>query len=100
MLVKRHHLDDKQIAFVCPITHQPPKDSNTGIQLSWRTRVRCGLDTKPSWIITSQTNRIEWPAHDVWTQQHEMPAQVFRSAKKSLLEFHSRGKLAIVNRGR
>lgn len=53
------------IAYVLPITHTPPLKDEHGIEIPRATKIRLGLDTKRSWIITTELNQFAWPGPDI-----------------------------------
>lgn len=50
---------------VVPITHAPPPDPSSGIELPARVKEHLGLDDAPSWVIINEANRSAWPGHDL-----------------------------------
>jgi hypothetical protein len=53
------------VAYVVPITHTPPLKDEDGIEIPQATKRRLGLDTEPSWIVTSELNQFTWPGPDI-----------------------------------
>ena len=50
---------------VAPITHAPPVNIETALQLPALTKERLGLDEQASWIITQEVNVFTWPGPDL-----------------------------------
>jgi hypothetical protein len=55
----------KTTVVVAPITHTPPSDSNSVIEIPTATKRRLGLDDARSWIMTNDLNVFVWPGADV-----------------------------------
>lgn len=51
--------------FVLPITHTRPKNDEDGVEIPPITKRRLGLDDLPSWIITTEYNKFDWPGYDI-----------------------------------
>lgn len=49
------------IVVVCPITHSPPAQDETGIEIPAKVARHLGLDDGRSWIKTHEVNTFEWP---------------------------------------
>jgi hypothetical protein len=73
--------DDGTYVTVLPITTRPPIDPTSAIALPRATKLRLGLDERPSWIITTEANRFRWIGPDV----RPKPGQGVASAKLGLL---------------
>ena len=55
----------RTVTYVLPITHTPPLKEEDGAEIPQATKRRLGLDTKRSWIITTELNRFTWPSPDL-----------------------------------
>jgi hypothetical protein len=53
------------VATVLPITHTPPAESSTAIEIPHATKQRLGLDDERSWIVLAEANRFAWPGPDL-----------------------------------
>jgi hypothetical protein len=62
------------IAMVLPVTHTPPKDLSTAVELPLATKRRLGLDDERSWIIVTEANRFIWPGPDLRPSRPGDPA--------------------------
>lgn len=63
LAVKRTEQDTRVI--VAAVTHAPPTDDASAIEIPVATKRRLGLDDARSWIVTSETNVFRWPGPDV-----------------------------------
>ncbi|WP_247882459.1 hypothetical protein [Azospirillum sp. TSA2s] len=50
---------------VLPITHSPPADLASAVEIPAATKVRLGLDTERSWVVLTEANRFVWPGPDL-----------------------------------
>lgn len=64
VLVVRAVGDETRVT-VAPITHSPPTSLLEAVVLSAATKVRLGLDERPSWIVTNDLNSFSWPGVDL-----------------------------------
>lgn len=46
---------------ILPITHTPPDDETTGVEIPPRVKQALGMDDAPSWVVVSEYNIDEWP---------------------------------------
>ena len=44
-----------------PVTHSPPADPATAIEIPAVTKARLGLDAQRSWIVCNEANVFAWP---------------------------------------
>ena len=58
-------LDGGKAVTVLPITHTPPSDSATAVEIPIATKQRLGLDTQRSWVVLTEANRFQWPGPDL-----------------------------------
>ncbi len=56
---------EKTRVYVLPVTHTKPYESEDGLELLPQWKQHLGLDTQPSWVVTSELNHFEWPGVDV-----------------------------------
>lgn len=57
--------DGDQVVTVLPITHVPPSDPDTAIEIPLPTKKRLRLDEERSWIVLTEANRFIWPGPDL-----------------------------------
>ncbi len=65
VILTRINRSGETIAYVLPITHTPPLKDEHGIEIPRATKIRLGLDTERSWIITTELNQFAWPGPDI-----------------------------------
>jgi hypothetical protein len=62
---KRQNEFNEIEVFICPITHTPPKSRERAMAIAEATKKRLRLDSRTSWIITTELNRFVWPGPDI-----------------------------------
>lgn len=55
----------KEVVSVLPITHTPPSELASAVEIPAATKVRLGLDGERSWIVLTEVNRFVWPGPDL-----------------------------------
>lgn len=65
ILVTEDADDEGLVVTVLPVTHSPPKDPGTAIEIPAATKARLGLDGERSWIVLTEANRFVWPGPDL-----------------------------------
>lgn len=60
---------------VAPITHSPPRDTRSGVEIPAATKRRLGLDEAASWIVTDDVNAFAWPGPDLRPIPGEEPSR-------------------------
>ena len=54
----------QQVAVV-PITHSPPQDLNTAIEIPPRVKQHLRLDGERSWVVLDELDVFTWPGYDL-----------------------------------
>jgi len=92
---------------VLPITHTPPPEPDSGLEIPAQTRVRLGLDDEPTWVITTELNKFHWPGPDIRKISREptapwdfgfLPPKLFEQIKEQVLENNRKSRIASVTR--
>ena len=50
---------------VLPITHRPPADNATSLEIPTAIKQLLGLDAERSWVMLSESNLFDWPGPDL-----------------------------------
>ena len=96
---------DQQV-IVLPITHSPPHDATTAIEIPAATKRRLNLDDDRSWVILEEANRFIWPGPDLRPMKSgnmttvvygELPADLFRKIRERWLAL-SASRRSVVTR--
>ncbi len=69
--------DDRIFAIVVPVTHSPPADPATAIEIPAVTKARLGLDAGRSWIMCSEANIFAWPGPDLRPAPGRTPTSIW-----------------------
>ena len=64
ILTVRDHEGETQV-LVVPVTHSPPEDPSTALELPLTVKRHLGLDSERSWIVISESNLFDWPGPDL-----------------------------------
>ena len=54
-----------QNVVVLPITHSPPPNDNSALEIPKAIKQRLGLDTERSWVVLTEANLFNWPGPDL-----------------------------------
>ena len=80
---------------VVAITHVPPVDPADAVPLPDATKRAIGLDSAPSWIVTTEANAFVWPGPDVRPVPGRTPAtMIYGQVPEALLKKVARSYLA------
>lgn len=92
---------------VLPITHAPPRDPASALEIPAATKRRLGLDDDPSWIVLTEGNAFLWPGPDLRFAPGGgpesvalgfLPAGLIRSMRDRFLALHAQRKARYVRR--
>ena len=61
---------------LAPITHSPPQEGTTAIEIPQHIKQQLGLDTEISWVVTSEVNVFSWPGYDLVPINRSNPSKV------------------------
>lgn len=95
------------VAVVVPVTHSPPVDPDTAIEIPAVTKRRLGLDAERSWIVCNEANVFAGPGPDIrritkrgsaeiW--HGPLPPTLATAVREKLLGFARGGRLRRVPR--
>ncbi len=65
VIVSRKRRDEPARIVVVPVTHSPPGDPATAVELPDVVARSLGLDDGRHWIICDEVNRFAWPGFDL-----------------------------------
>jgi hypothetical protein len=57
--------NDRTIVVVLPITHTPPADPASAVEIPAVVKRHLGLDDERSWIVVAEGNEFDWPGYDL-----------------------------------
>lgn len=106
LLATRTDEDDVRV-IVLPITHAPPRDPDSALEIPAATKRRLGLDDDQSWIVLTEGNAFLWPGPDLRAAPGSgpesvalglLPARLFKTMRDRFLALHARHKARFVRR--
>src|SRR5215472_10252472 len=65
VLAIEREADDATIVTVLPITHSPPADQNSAVEIPLPVKRHLGFDDERSWIVVAEGNEFLWPGYDL-----------------------------------
>lgn len=99
--------DGEKDVLVIPITHTPPSDPNSAVEIPIETKRRLGLDAERSWIVVTEANEFVWPGPDLrplpgrdasTVAYGPLPPRLFAHVRDKFLERDRREKSARILR--
>jgi PemK-like, MazF-like toxin of type II toxin-antitoxin system len=91
--------DGATIVTVLAVTHTPPKDPATAVEIPATIKRHLGLDEQRSWIVVDEGNRFIWPGYDLRhvpnTDRFDygfLPPRFFTSVQAAFAAIHKAGK--------
>ena len=90
---------------VLPVTHSPPQDATSAVELPSAVKRHLGLDAARSWVVVSEGDQFVWPGYDLRKarggERYEygyLPPRFFQSVLTSFRAWHSTQKVALTTR--
>lgn len=92
---------------VLPVTHSPPGEGVSAVEIPPATKARLGLDADRSWIVLSESNVFLWPGPDLRSLPGQdpstiaygmLPREFFLHVQAKFLELAEKGKSSAVQR--
>lgn len=65
VLAVEREAGDATVVMVLPITHSPPADPASAVEIPLPVKRHLGLDTDRSWIVVAEGNEFLWPGYDL-----------------------------------
>ena len=102
VLCVRRERDDATLVTVLPITHRPPAEPPSAVELPLAVKRHLGLDDARSWVMVDEGNEFVWPGYDLRkiprTDRYDFgffPPRLFDRVRRAFVDFHkfNRAKL-------
>lgn len=85
--------NDQIQTILAPITHTPPSDASSSLELPSETCRKLGLDDSRHWIRFDELNRFEWPGFDLRPKPGtkndyvygDLPKSIFNTLKSKII---------------
>jgi hypothetical protein len=58
-------VDGKDAVTVLPVTHKPPHNLATALEIPSAVKRRLSLDSERSWVVLDEANQFIWPGPDL-----------------------------------
>jgi hypothetical protein len=97
--------NDTTVVVVLPITHSPPSDPASGVEIPAAVKRHLGLDDERSWIVVAEGNEFDWPGYDLRKIGHSdrydygfLPPRFFNQVVAAFAAWHRARKATLVSR--
>jgi hypothetical protein len=107
IVLAAHDQDGEQRVQVLPVTHNPPADPSTAVEIPAAVKARLGLDSERSWVVVTELNEFIWPGPDLRPAVSGdlgsaaygfLPPRLFRAVRDRYLALHAARRLKLVRR--
>jgi hypothetical protein len=106
VLAAEREADGAIIVTVLPITHSPPTDPASAIEMPLPVKRHLRLDDDRSWIVVAEGNEFLWPGYDLRKLPHSdrydfgfLPPRFFNQVLDAFVACHRAGKASLAARG-
>jgi hypothetical protein len=90
---------------VLPITHSPPDDPASAVEIPAVVNSHLGLDAGRSWIIVAEGNEFLWPGYDLHklpqSDRYEygfLPPRLFNQVRDAFVAHYRAGPRRVISR--
>jgi hypothetical protein len=97
--------NDTTVVVVLPITHAPPTDLASAVEIPAAVKRHLGLDDGRSWIVVAEGNEFDWPGYDLRKIGHGdrydygfLPPRFFNKVIGAFAAWHRARKVTLVSR--
>jgi PemK-like, MazF-like toxin of type II toxin-antitoxin system len=97
--------NDTTIVVVLPITHTPPDDPASAVEIPVAVKRHLGLDDERSWIVVAEGNEFEWPGYDIRKigrgDRYDygfLPPRLFNQVIKAFAAWHRADRAKLTSR--
>jgi hypothetical protein len=105
VLAVERQADDATVVTVLPITHSPPLDPVSAVELPAPVKRHLGLDDSRSWIIVSEGNEFDWAGYDLrkiaGADRYDygfLPPRLFNQVLNAFMAWHRANKARLTSR--
>jgi hypothetical protein len=93
------------VVVALPVTHRPPDDAGTAVEIPQAVKRQLGLDFERSWIVVNEANQFLWPGYDLRKipgrgEFHYgfLPPRFFNEVFNAVRTYRERSKMTITSR--
>jgi len=97
--------NDTTVVVVLPITHSPPTNPASAVEIPAAVKRHLGLDDARSWIIVAEGNEFDWPGYDLRKVGNSdrydyglLPPRFFNQVVKAFVAWHRAYRASLVSR--
>jgi len=102
----RRESDGAYQAVVAPVTHRPPSDATTSLEIPSSVCCSLGLDDGRHWLRLDELNRFLWPGYDLRPRTDVpgrydygmLPQDLFEKLRQGILELQRRRQTRVIGR--
>jgi hypothetical protein len=105
VLAVEREADGAIIVTVLPITHSPPTDPASAVEIPSPVKRHLGLDDDRSWIVVAEGNEFLWPGYDLRKRPHSdrydygfLPPRFFNRVIEAFIACHRTGRRRLTSR--
>lgn len=97
---------DDTVVTVAPVTHSPPHDPMSAMEIPAKVKQHLGLDNDPSWVILSEVNEFIWPGYDLQPVPDSkdrydygfLPPKLYEKIRNGILDLIVKRRTAVTRR--
>jgi hypothetical protein len=97
--------NDTTIVVVLPITHTPPIDPASAVEIPIAVKRHLALDDERSWVVVAEGNEFEWPGYDISkigrSDRYDygfLPPRLFNGIIQAFAAWHRTHKVKLTSR--
>src|SRR4051812_7462127 len=105
VLTVKREADGATLVTVLPITHSPPADPASAIEIPLPVKRHLGLDDSRSWIVVAEGNEFLWPGYDLRRLPHSdrydygfLPPRFFNQILDAFVACNRASKASVASR--
>ncbi|HEY0802922.1 MAG TPA: hypothetical protein VGD54_18950 [Steroidobacteraceae bacterium] len=105
MLAVERQTDQTTFVTVLPITHSPPANSASAVEIPAAVKRHLGLDDSRSWVVVAEGNEFEWPGYDLREigrgDRYDfgfLPPRFFNQVLDAFMTWHRANKAQLTSR--
>lgn len=106
VMVVEPAVDNGTTVTVLPVTHSPPRDERSAVEIPAVVKRHLGLDEARSWVIVSEGNEFLWPGYDLRripdSDRYDygfLPPRLFEQILQAFVAYHKGGRRRLASRG-
>ena len=105
VLAVEREADGAVVVTVLPVTHRPPRDLASAVEIPLPVKRHLDLDDDPSWVVVSEGNEFLWPGYDLRRRPNSdrydygfLPPRFFNQIVKAFVAHQRAGRRRVTSR--